>query len=46
MMKKPVLDYFFSPEAVAVIGASPKKGSIGFTLLDNLRRDGDRKSVV
>ncbi len=40
MMKKPVLDYFFSPEAVAVIGASPKKGSIGFTLLDNLRRDG------
>lgn len=40
MMKKPVLDHFFSPEAIAVIGASPKKGSIGFTLLDNLQRDG------
>ncbi len=40
MMKKPVLDYFFSPEAVAVVGASPRQGTIGFTLLDNLKRDG------
>lgn len=40
MMKKPVLDYFFAPDAVAVVGASPRQGSIGFTLLDNLKRDG------
>jgi len=40
MLKKPVLDYFFKPEAIAVIGASPKETSIGFTLLNNLKKDG------
>lgn len=40
MLKKPVLDYFFKPGAIAVIGASSKEGSIGFTLLTNLKRDG------
>ena len=40
MLKKPVLDYFFKPGAIAVIGASPKENSIGCTLLTNLKKDG------
>ena len=40
MLRKPVLDYFFKPGAIAVIGASPKEGSIGCTLLTNLKKDG------
>lgn len=40
MMKKPILDLFFNPQAIAVIGASPKESSIGYTLLDNLIKDG------
>ncbi len=40
MMKKPILDLFFDPQSIAVIGASPKESSIGFTLLDNLLKDG------
>ncbi len=40
MMKKPILDLFFDPQSIAVIGASPKENSIGFTLLDNLVKDG------
>ena len=40
MLRKPVLDYFFKPGAIAVIGASPKDGSIGCTLLTNLKKDG------
>ena len=34
MLRKPVLDYFFKPGAIAVIGASPRESSIGCTLLD------------
>ena len=40
MMKKPVLDYFFKPGAIALIGASPRESSIGCALLNNLKRDG------
>ncbi len=40
MLRKPALDYFFKPGAIAVIGASPGEGSIGFTLLTNLKKDG------
>ncbi|MHC1729064.1 MAG: GNAT family N-acetyltransferase [Syntrophobacteraceae bacterium] len=40
MLKKPVLDYFFKPGAIAVIGASPRESSIGCTLLMNLKNDG------
>ncbi len=40
MLRKPVLDYFFKPGAIAVIGASPREGSIGCTLLTNLKKDG------
>ncbi len=31
---------FFHPQAVAVIGASPREGSIGFSLVRNLKNDG------
>ena len=40
MLRKPVLDYFFKPGAIAVIGASPRESSIGCTLLTNLKKDG------
>ncbi len=40
MLQKPVLDYFFKPGAIAIVGASSKEGSIGFTLLNNLQKDG------
>lgn len=40
MMKKPILDLFFNPQSIAVVGASPREGSIGFTLLSNLMKDG------
>ncbi len=40
MLRKPVLDYFFKPGAIAVIGASPRELSIGFTLLANLKKEG------
>ena len=39
-MERHILQKFFKPQAVAVVGASPKEGSIGFTLVDNLKRDG------
>ncbi len=34
------LDYLFKPEAVAVIGASDKPGSLGRTLLSNMQQGG------
>ena len=40
MLQKPVLDYFFKPGAIAIVGASAREGSIGFTLLNNLKKDG------
>jgi acetyltransferase len=39
-MKSHILDKFFNPQAVAVVGASPKEGSIGLTLLANLQQGG------
>lgn len=39
-MKQHILQKFFQPEAVAVIGASPKENTIGFTLVNNLKKDG------
>ena len=39
-MERHILQKFFKPQAVAVVGASPKEGSIGYTLVDNLKRDG------
>jgi acetyltransferase len=37
-MKKSPLDIFFKPDAVAVIGASEKEGSIGLALVKNLKQ--------
>ena len=44
-MERHILQKFFKPQAVAVVGASPKKGSIGFTLVDNLKRDGFKGDI-
>ncbi len=38
-MNKHILDKFFKPQAVAVVGASPKEGSIGNYLIRNLQAD-------
>ena len=39
-MAKNLLDYFFKPESVAVVGASSLEGQVGRILLDNLREGG------
>ncbi|MGC2433342.1 MAG: CoA-binding protein, partial [Desulfobaccales bacterium] len=39
-MTEPFLDHFFKPQAVAVVGASPREASIGYTLVDNLKKGG------
>ena len=39
-MKKILLDCFFKPESVVVIGASEKEGSVGSILVQNLVRGG------
>lgn len=39
-MRRFLFDYFFKPEAVAVIGASDKEGSIGQVLVHNLIQGG------
>jgi acetyltransferase len=39
-MERHILQKFFKPEAVAVVGASPREGTIGFTLVDNLQKGG------
>ena len=39
-MAKNLLDYFFKPESVAVVGASSLEGQVGRVLLDNLREGG------
>jgi acetyltransferase len=39
-MERHILQKFFKPEAVAVVGASPREGTIGFTLVNNLKQDG------
>ena len=39
-MTKNLLDYFFKPESVAVVGASSREGQVGRILLDNLKEGG------
>lgn len=39
-MTKHILNKFFQPEAIAVVGASPKENTIGWTLVNNLQRGG------
>jgi acetyltransferase len=39
-MKRHILNKFFSPQGIAVVGASPKETSVGYTLVHNLKRDG------
>ena len=39
-MDKNLLDDFFKPESVAVVGASTREGSVGHILVDNLRDGG------
>ncbi|HWD18308.1 MAG TPA: bifunctional acetate--CoA ligase family protein/GNAT family N-acetyltransferase [Verrucomicrobiae bacterium] len=41
----PPLDCIFDPHAIALIGASDVKGSVGRTLLENLLRDGFKGRV-
>ena len=38
-MNKHILDKFFDPQAIAIVGASPKEGSIGNYLIRNLQAD-------
>jgi predicted CoA-binding protein len=37
--RRPVLDAMFAPKAVALIGATEAKGSVGRTVLENLRKN-------
>ncbi|WP_449245210.1 bifunctional acetate--CoA ligase family protein/GNAT family N-acetyltransferase [Desulfobacca acetoxidans] len=39
-MPNHILDTFFKPQSIAVVGASPKENSIGRTLVENLQKDG------
>ena len=39
------IDAFFAPRSVAVVGASERPGSVGFTLFQNLRTSGFGGSV-
>ncbi len=45
-MQKILLDCFFKPESVAVIGASEKEGSFGSMLVQNLLRGGFPGSIL
>jgi acetyltransferase len=38
-MRNHILDKFFKPESIAVVGASPKENSIGRILMENLKKD-------
>ncbi len=38
-MNKHILDKFFDPQAIAIVGASPREGSIGHYLIRNLQAD-------
>ena len=40
MEKKPLLDCFFKPQAVAVVGASTREGTVGHILVNNLKEGG------
>lgn len=39
------LDKFYNASSVAVIGVSPKKGKLGYTILDNLKTNGYKGKV-
>ena len=39
------LDFVFGPRSVAVIGATDRQGSVGRTVVENLRREGSRHAV-
>ncbi|MCP4761040.1 MAG: CoA-binding protein [archaeon] len=40
MTKKKDISYFFKPSAIAVVGASSKKGKVGNTVLNNIIKSG------
>jgi acetyltransferase len=44
-MQNHILDKFFKPKAIAVIGASSKENSIGRILLENLQKDDFQGSI-
>lgn len=39
-MQNHILDKFFKPESIAIVGASSKENSIGRILIENLQKDG------
>jgi len=39
-MERNLLETFFKPESVAVVGASTREGSVGRILVDNLKQGG------
>src|SRR5579864_6647505 len=39
------LDFIFQPRSVAVIGATDRQGSVGRTVVENLRHKGSRHAV-
>jgi acetyltransferase len=44
-MQNHILDKFFKPESVAIVGASSKENSIGRILIENLQKDGFPGSI-
>jgi acetyltransferase len=44
-MENHILDKFFKPKAIAIVGASNKENSIGRTLIENLQEDGFPGSI-
>jgi acetyltransferase len=45
MMKKNILDKFFDPRSVAIIGAKDDKGSVGFGLVNNLIKRKNKRNI-
>jgi len=41
----PDLDKIFSPKSIALVGASDKEGSVGYTLIKNLTELGNKAKV-
>ena len=44
-MHNHILDKFFQPESIAIVGASSKENSIGRILIENLQKDGFQGSI-
>jgi predicted CoA-binding protein len=42
----PNIDRFFEPRSVAVIGASSKKGKVGYKLMDNILSADFKRSCI